>query len=211
MTSDAADSSAAERRALRREYRTARRALPLATRRAAAESAARVLANSRLLRPGARVAAYLPADAELDPGPIVALARARGCRVYVPVIVDARAARMRFGPIDAPRPAWRVNRYGHAEPGRRPALLVSAPALDLVLVPLVAFDSAGNRLGMGAGYYDRAFAFLRHRSCWQRPRLVGLAYDRQRAPSLPAAPWDVPLWGVLTESGLHRPPVAENP
>lgn len=199
------------RRALRRECRARRRALPPEHRRAAAEAAARALVASRLLRRGARVAVYLPADAELDPGPIVAAARARGCRVYVPVIVDARRARMRFGPIDAPRRAWRLNRYGHAEPGRLPSLLRSAVDLDLVLVPLVAFDAAGHRLGMGGGYYDRAFAFLRRRVHWRRPRLVGLAYECQRVPALPAMPWDVPLWGVLTEAGLLRPSRAESP
>lgn len=199
------------RRALRRECRARRRALPPEERLAAAEAAARVLAHARLLRRGTRVGVYLPADAELDPGPIVAVARARGCRVYVPVIVDARRARMRFGPIDAPRRAWRLNRYGHAEPGRLPALLRSPSDLDLVLVPLVAFDAAGHRLGMGGGYYDRAFAFLHRRHHWRRPRLVGLAYECQRVPALPAMPWDVPLWGVLTEVRLLRPSASENP
>jgi 5-formyltetrahydrofolate cyclo-ligase len=58
---------------------------------------------------------------------------------------------------------------------------------------------------MGAGYYDRAFAFLRTRTSWIRPRLLGLAFDVQEAPALPVAAWDVPLWGVLTESRLILP------
>ncbi|MGE0811300.1 MAG: 5-formyltetrahydrofolate cyclo-ligase, partial [Immundisolibacter sp.] len=55
----------------------------------------------------------------------------------------------------------------------------------------------GSRLGMGGGYYDRSFArVLRH--AWRRPRLIGVAFDRQRVAALPGRPWDVPLDGVLT-------------
>jgi len=59
-------------------------------------------------------------------------------------------------------------------------------SLDLVLMPLVAFDSQLNRLGMGAGYFDRRFAFLRRRNTWRRPKLVGIAYEFQHVASLPA-------------------------
>jgi 5-formyltetrahydrofolate cyclo-ligase len=71
-------------------------------------------------------------------------------------------------------------------------------------VPLVGFDADGNRLGMGAGFYDRHFAFLRHRRAWHRPLLIGLAFERQRVARLPAAAHDVPLWGVVTERGFYR-------
>jgi len=73
-----------------------------------------------------------------------------------------------------------------------------------VLVPLVAFDDAGNRLGMGAGYYDRSFAF--RRAAPSPPLLVGVGYEFQRVPALAAQPWDVPLDAVLTERGLQRFP-----
>jgi 5-formyltetrahydrofolate cyclo-ligase len=192
------------RRALRREYRARRRAIPPAERTAAAVSAARLLAGAALPRPGSTVAAYVPNDGEFDPGPLLDVARRRGCRVYLPVIAR-RLGAMAFGPLDAPAGAWRPNRYGIPEPGGHPALLRRPQDLDLVLVPLVAFDAAGHRLGMGAGYYDRAFAFLLRRTAWRRPRLLGLAFDAQQAESLPVAPWDVPLWGVLTESRLLRP------
>jgi 5-formyltetrahydrofolate cyclo-ligase len=125
-------------------------------------------------------------------------------RLYLPV-VDGPGGRMAFAPADAPPRAWRRNRYGLPEPSALPALLCAPARLDLVLVPLVAFDGRGHRLGMGGGHYDRAFAFLRRRQHWHRPRLLGLAFDAQDAGSLEPAPWDVPLWAVLTESRLIRP------
>lgn len=192
------------RRALRREFRARRRAIGADVRRVAGESAAHLLSAAGLPRHGVHVAAYVPLDGEFDPSPLIAIARARGCRIHVPVLIG-RSGRMAFGPLDAPARAWRPNRYGIPEPAGIPALLRRPQDLDFVLVPLVAFDAQGHRLGMGAGYYDRAFAFLRRRTSWLRPRLLGVAFDVQEAPSLPVAPWDVPLWGVLTESRLIRP------
>ena len=208
MTAQAggAISSAADapRRQLRRQFRAARRALPKAARAHTGKAAARILARHGLPRPGSRVAVYLPADGEFDPAAIVALALKRGCTLYLPVIRSRRAWRMCFGPLDAPRRAWRRNYFGCMEPGALPRLLVAPRALDLVLVPLVAFDARRNRLGMGGGYFDRAFAYQRHHAIWQRPRLLGLAFDCQQAGALTAEAWDVPLWGVLTESRLLR-------
>ena len=208
MTAQAggAISSAADatRRQLRRQFRALRHALSNAARARAGTAAARILARHGLPRPGSRVAVYLPADGEFDPAVIVALALRRGCSVYLPVIRSRRAWRMCFGPLAAPRRAWRRNYFGGLEPGALPRLLVAPRALDLVLVPLVAFDARCNRLGMGGGYFDRAFAYQRWHAAWRRPRLLGLAFDCQRAPALAAAAWDVPLAGVLTETRLLR-------
>ena len=72
-----------------------------------------------------------------------------------------------------------------------------------MLTPLVGFDDNGNRIGRGAGFYDRHFAFLRHRRSWHRPLMLGLAFELQRVEFLPAKPSDVPLWGIVTERGIH--------
>jgi 5-formyltetrahydrofolate cyclo-ligase len=81
---------------------------------------------------------------------------------------------------------------------------LSAHQLDLVFVPLVGFDAKGERLGMGAGYYDRAFAFLRRRHHWIHPRLIGLAYSFQQVPHIEGASHDVRLNAVVTEKGLIK-------
>jgi len=186
------------RRALRQQLRARRRDLGAAEREHAAGAADKRLADLGLPRPGSRVAAYLPMDGELDPALIIARALSRGCEVYAPVITRFRERRMRFARLDG---RASVNRWGIAEPATDGS--IDGRWLDLVLVPCVAFDAAGNRLGMGAGFYDRHFAFLRRRSTWTRPRLVGLAYEFQHVAGLAPRPWDVPLWRVITESGVH--------
>lgn len=179
--------------------RERRRALPPAERERAALAAAFHLLSLGLPRPGSHVGAYLPVGGELDPAPIIEHALRRGCRVYVPAVTSHRARTMRFAPLDGP---LRPNRWGIPEPSPRDS--VDGRWLDLVLLPCVAFDECGGRLGMGAGFYDRHFAFLRRRSAWRRPQLLGLAYAFQRVGPMTQRPWDVPLSGVVTDAGALR-------
>jgi 5-formyltetrahydrofolate cyclo-ligase len=91
------------------------------------------------------------------------------------------------------------NRYGIPEPDIAPASMLAAAELAVVLVPLLAFDRSGTRLGAGGGYYDRSFAALRARPLGDRPLLVGIGYGFQEVQHLPRAAWDVPLDIVITE------------
>jgi 5-formyltetrahydrofolate cyclo-ligase len=166
--------------------RAARRAVPPAERAPAAAAIDRRIASLGLPRAGSRIAAFEPFDGEIDPSRVLRRSRALGCRVYFPEITHHRRRRMRF-----------VTRGGGATAALDPRWL------DLVLVPLVAFDARGTRLGMGAGFYDRYFEFLRHRRTWQRPRLLGVAFEVQRLGHIAAFGHDVPLWGVVTERGIY--------
>ena len=74
--------------------------------------------------------------------------------------------------------------------------------IDLVLVPLLGFDRRGNRLGAGAGYYDRSFAFLKEKPRPAQPLLVGIGYHFQELPQLTPQPWDVALDFVATDREL---------
>ena len=82
--------------------------------------------------------------------------------------------------------------------------IIDPRRLDLVLTPLVAFDDRGTRIGVGRGYYDRCFRFLSGRNAWQRPKLLGVGYELQHVPHLPAEPWYIPLWGAVTEAMVRR-------
>jgi 5-formyltetrahydrofolate cyclo-ligase len=182
---------------LRRRLRAARRAVGSADRLIAAAAVDATLARMGLPRPRSRIAAYQAMDGELDPAMIVRRAIALGCKVHIPVITSLRHCRMRFVP-------W------PADPRRPPAEGDAARWLDLVLVPLVGFDDDGNRLGMGAGFYDRHFEFLLHRNAWHRPLLLGLGFELQRLERLPARRRDVPLWGIVTEHRVHGRAAARN-
>ncbi len=184
------------RRALRRLLRDRRRAVPAAAAARAAHRATQRLLRSPQFRRARHVALFLSADGELPTDVFAAAARARGKRLYLPVVRrDGRLAFRRWhraGPL-------RHNRFGIAEPAR--ARRRAVRQLDLVLVPLVAFDARGGRLGMGGGFYDRTFAFRRR---IRHPWLVGWAYEFQRLPAVPMAPWDVALDAVATERRLWR-------
>jgi len=96
-----------------------------------------------------------------------------------------------------------INQFGIAEPMVSPRYYLRADALDLLLVPLVAFDVNGNRLGMGGGFYDRTLAYLKRRQHWCRPYLLGIAHDFQRVESLKRADWDIPLQAILTNKSFY--------
>lgn len=193
-------SAAVTRRSLRRDMRAARRALSRRERDRLATGMARRFAGQGICQRAERVAAYITNDAEMDPQPLIDRLWAVGKRVYLPIM---RRPRMWFVPY-TPDSEFVANRFGIPEPNVSADARIPLTALDLVLMPLVAFDDTGNRLGMGGGYYDRTFAFLQRRAQTRNPRLVGLAYELQRLPALPVEPWDMPLSGIVTERGLQH-------
>lgn len=192
-----AQTPVAARAALRREARARRRRLSPAERRAAALAIAGQLAASGWLRPGLRVAGYLATPEEIDVSACLAIALRRGAEVWLPRLESARAGRMHFAPAAEP---MRRNVYGIPEPTH--ARRIGARWLQLVLVPLVAIDASGTRLGMGGGFYDRALAWRRLRRRWSGPRLVGIAHSSQCVPLIPSLPHDIRLDALLTERGL---------
>jgi 5-formyltetrahydrofolate cyclo-ligase len=185
---------------LRKRLRAARRALSAADHHSRSSLAARAVMRLPMFAAGKRVALYLPFDGETDTAELLAAARARGVRVFVPVISDKRHGRLRFYPLEG---ATTAGTFGIAVP-RRMARPIAAQWLNLIVAPLVGVDAKGRRLGMGGGYYDRALAFRRRRRCWKGPRVVGFAFDCQRADLEFADPWDVRLSSLATESGLQQ-------
>lgn len=186
------------RRQLRRDLRAQRRALPAAVR---AEADRAILATIKALpeyRRARRIALFLAFDGEPSLSPLVAAAWRQRKRLYVPVV---RGNTMTFAELAADA-KLAANVFGILEP--KLGAKIDVHKLDLVLTPLVAFDDHGVRIGVGRGYYDRAFHFLRHRSIWRRPKLLGVAYELQRVAPLMPSSWDVPLFGVVTESKVRR-------
>lgn len=192
------------RNEIRREMRRQRRALSVQQRSAAALSLDRMLGRHPLFLRSNHIAFYLPNDGEMELNPLLARALAMGKRCYLPVLSPIYHNRLWFAPYDGDS-HLELNRFGIPEPAANWSQMRPVWTLDLILTPLVAFDSEGNRLGMGGGYYDRTLAYLRRRQHWRKPRLLGTAYDFQEVAQLPHENWDVPLHGVVTQSRLLSP------
>lgn len=189
----------ARRDALRQQLRARRRALGIAGRAAAAHAITRHVAATRWLHGGRPIGLYVSVGLEVNTEALRALARRRRCPVYLPRISNYRARAMLFA-RDHGQLAL-ANRHGIPEPGT--AETMPARALSVVLMPLLGFDGAGTRLGSGAGYYDRLFAFRRRRHSWHRPLLVGLAFACQRVDHIELGRHDVPLDAIVTEEGVE--------
>ncbi|OGT18775.1 MAG: 5-formyltetrahydrofolate cyclo-ligase [Gammaproteobacteria bacterium RBG_16_57_12] len=190
------------RNQLRQSLREQRRSLPAALHESCATRLARQLGKHPLIRNSHHIACYLANDGELDLLPLIVRLWTMGKICYLPVLDGPHHDRLLFAPYHE-GDALRVNRYGIPEPVLPRRYLSGGQALDLVLTPLVAFDMSGNRLGMGGGYYDRTFSFLRHRTHWHRPRLLGIAYELQKVATLECKDWDVPLHAVATEQSVY--------
>ncbi len=169
-----------------------------------ARALTRHIAATRWLQRGRLVGLYVATGSEVPTEALRALAVQRGCIPCLPRIVDYRAHTLRF--MRAGAEPMRPNRHGIAEPRSAPP--VATRALAVVFLPLLGFDRQGTRLGSGAGYYDRLFAFRRLRQAWHRPLLVGLAFGCQELPALRATAHDVPLDVVVTEAGVLPMPRA---
>lgn len=143
---------------------------------------------ARLSR-GLAVASYFPVGSEADPHLLARAAVEAGCQIALPH-VTTREEEIRFLAWDT-EAALAAGPFGLSQPDAAAAELVP----DIILTPLVGFDPGRNRLGQGAGHYDRAFA--RFPDAWR----VGIALSVQMIDSLPIDPWDMPLHLIVTEQG----------
>lgn len=196
-------SSSFDRNAVRREMRARRRALSSHDRKSASKRFVSLALRAGLLRPGRRIGLYIAHGAEADPEALLRRAVSMGCEVYLPTITDYRTSRMRFAHFDIGSPLVR-NRYGIAEPDKKRGVFANALYLDVIFVPLVAVDAHGNRIGSGAGFYDRALKHLHAARRWRRPKLVGIAFECQMLAHIPSHTWDVPLDALITERTCYR-------
>lgn len=188
---------------IRKQVRQARRSLSQNQQRKAAENLKKNLSAHPLFLTSRRIAFYLSNDGEIDL--ILALKQARTMHkeCYLPVLYRAGENRLLFGRA-AEMKSLKPNKYGIPEPDIAREGWLFAHQLDLVLAPLVAFDSQGNRIGMGGGYYDRSLKQLTVKKHWQRPKVLGVAHRFQQVDSIDRNFWDVPLQGVVTDQKIFN-------
>ncbi|MGB9430006.1 MAG: 5-formyltetrahydrofolate cyclo-ligase [Gammaproteobacteria bacterium] len=187
---------ASNRKTLRQDLRARRRALDSAARAHAAQSLAELVSTLSCYQSARCLAAYVAVQGEIDPELLLQRACQEGKQIYLPSLPAERTAPLRFLPWN-PGMRMHANRLGIPEPLVSADVGIAPQELDLALVPLVAFDHHGHRLGMGGGFYDRTFAFLK--TATTKPLLLGLAYEFQRLERIDEASWDVPLTGAVTE------------
>lgn len=178
--------------------RQRRRELPEQEQESAARFIADTVLNQLPFEIGGHVSLYMAADGEINPRYLMQALLEKGTVCYLPVLQE-ESVTLAFRQY-LPGSELITDSFGLLEPD--PSAPEIAPEnLSTVFMPLVAFDHAGNRLGMGKGYYDRTFAFLLEGK--SGPNLVGLAHECQRVESLQAAAWDVPLRGIITGRQLY--------
>lgn len=151
--------------------------------------------NSRYFLNSHTLACYVATWDEVDTNSIIQRAWRANKRVFAPVI--GTRGEMTFRRL-LPETTLVRNKFGLWEPVSE--LQIEPSDLDVVVTPLVVFDSKYNRIGMGGGYFDRTFAFLRCRQSWLRPKLVGLAFDCQKVEKISPKPWDIRLYHVFSDS-----------
>jgi 5-formyltetrahydrofolate cyclo-ligase len=179
---------------LRQKGRNARASLDEQTRNFASTIITRKVLASDWFQRADYVCCYLPAPVEVNTWDIISRAWRMKKRVFAPVCENN--FRMQFREV-LPDTDLYLNRHGVFEPSGGETVV--SRMLDIVIAPVVAFDRDNNRIGMGGGYFDRAFSFLRHRSAWLHPKLVGVAFACQQVEKIAPNPWDIRLFSVITE------------
>jgi 5,10-methenyltetrahydrofolate synthetase len=189
---------AAFRTALRREKIAARQALPAENH---ARASARILDHlTRLLlpRPPGTIAFCWPIRAEVDCRPLVQQLMDNGWGAAMPVVV-APAAPMQFR-VWSPQAPMTTDPHGIPIPDTSPS---QTP--DVLLLPLVAFDAAGYRLGYGGGYFDRTIANLASlTNDIAHPLTVGVGFASSAVTTIHPAPHDIPPDWIVTELGAKH-------
>jgi len=141
------------------------------------------------------LAGYWPFNGEPDLVPLFRQLLDAGCEMALPVVSAEQHGVMTFCRWQRDMPLAR-NRFGIFEPPASAELNISS--FQLLIMPLVAYDRSGNRLGMGAGYYDRHLEALRDSPL---PLRVGVAYSLQEVEALEKNEWDIHLHGIVNERG----------
>lgn len=188
-----------ERQDIRLRVRQLRRALTPEQQQLAAIQVAEHALKFPPVQQARKIALFLSVDGELNTHPLMAKLWQHEQEVYLPVLHPFAKGQLLFIRYDAATPLT-PNRLAIPEPPLDIRHLATLDELDVLMVPLVAFDSQGQRLGMGGGFYDRTL------QNWQQHGFlpIGLAHDCQRVETLPVAEWDIPLPAIITPSKIWQ-------
>lgn len=143
---------------------------------------------------------YLPTRGEISCLPIIEYALEQGKKCYVPKVFPNKKRGMWFLPYTG-QESVKKGQFNILEPTAPIYKAIRPSEIDIIFLPLVAFDLQGNRLGMGGGYYDSVLSGIK---ASDKPKLIGLAYNLQQVPEIPKEPWDIQLDAIVTPAHYRR-------
>lgn len=183
---------------IRKSLREKRRAITQPERQLAAHLAAQRFIAQPFFKNSQNIGCYIANQEEFDCLPIIQALWQAQKNCYIPRLSKSQEKIIEFAHYQENTPLL-PNCYYILEP--QGTHIIAPEELDLVILPLIGFDLHGNRLGMGAGYYDRTFAFLLKKT-QKKPIMIGLGYTHQKIDTIPHDPWDISLNYMLTETEL---------
>jgi 5-formyltetrahydrofolate cyclo-ligase len=186
---------------IRQLKRSQRRALSETEQLQHSKAICQISETLNVYRNSQHIAFYIANDGEIDPQLLMQHARHLGKTIYLPVLSPQQNS-LYFAPFEADS-QLELNRFNIPEPACNPSAWKTAAQLELLFLPLVAFDTHGNRMGMGGGFYDRTLAFLQQETLSKKPVLAGLAHELQKVEQLLTQNWDIPLDYIITEKQLY--------
>ncbi|AIN47569.1 5-formyltetrahydrofolate cyclo-ligase [Candidatus Palibaumannia cicadellinicola] len=189
------------RQIIRKNIRLQRRTLTTEQQNKAAHMVViRALQETRI-READKLALFLSFDGEINTNPLIDILWKKGKQVYLPVPHPFTTGHLLFFQY-TPTTSLVINNFNIYEPQLDITTLLSLDQLDILFVPLVAFDIYGHRLGMGGGFYDRTL------QNWRQDQYffpIGLAHDCQyQNEALPIKKWDISLPEIITPSCYWR-------
>jgi len=194
------------RTSIRQILRSKRKTLTATFQKQAAAALLLRLTNEVVVKKAKHIALYLANNGELDLQPFIRWCWQQNKHLYLPVVHPFSKGHLLFLRYDNDS-SMVINRYNIAEPKLDVRYIKPMQQLDIILTPLVAFDSTGARIGMGGGYYDRTLAnwyehYLQNKESAQdnqcSPAIIGVAHDCQQITKVPDETWDIPLPKIIT-------------
>ncbi|MGJ3353226.1 5-formyltetrahydrofolate cyclo-ligase [Providencia sp. Je.9.19] len=187
------------RQQIRKSVRSARKQLSHDEQHIAAQQVMHNALQQPEIIQAKNIALFLSFDGEIDTRPLINALWRQQKNVYLPVLHPFNAHNLLFLQY-APETPLVKNRFNIEEPPLDVRYVLPLEQLDIMMIPLVAFDNKGQRLGMGGGFYDRTLVN------WQKKGFIpiGLAHDCQQVETLPVAHWDIPLPEIITPQKIWR-------
>ncbi len=188
-----------KRSKLRKEIRQARNSLSPSEQILATQNALAHIKTLQAFQEAQHIAIYLSTDGELDTHAIIDYFWQAGKKVYLPVLHPFSQGHLLFIQYDRHTPMVE-NKFNIREPRLDKTKVIPVSQLDIIFTPLVAFDSQGQRLGMGGGYYDRSLEKWYKTGNGAIP--IGIAHNCQQVNAIPTSSWDIPLPIIITPSRI---------